>query len=127
MAALQLFAHLEGETFNVVLLMPGGGGGERANWEALLQGLSNYYNSPGRLAVFRRKLERITRRTDRSCHVCHGAGDFGGPGVWGHGHLRPKPDGPGQVYCGPMELWAATSPSVPPETPIREIVDCCRV
>ena len=23
---------------------------------------------------------------------------------------RPKPDGPGQVYCGPTELWAPTSP-----------------
>ena len=24
--------------------------------------------------------------------------------------MRRKPDGPGQVYCGPTELWAATSP-----------------
>ena len=24
--------------------------------------------------------------------------------------MRPKPDGPGQVHCGPTELWAATSP-----------------
>ena len=45
-----------------------------------------------------------------SCHVCHGAGDFGGPGIRGYGHLCPKPDGPGQVYCGPTELWAAMSP-----------------
>ena len=31
-AALQLFAHLDGEALNVVLLMPEG---ERANWESL--------------------------------------------------------------------------------------------
>ena len=45
-----------------------------------------------------------------SCHVRHGVGDFSGPGVRRYGYLRPKPDGPGQVYCGPTELWAATSP-----------------
>ena len=50
-AALQLFAHLEGEALNVALMMSEG---ERANRKGLSQGLSNYYNSPGRLAVFRR-------------------------------------------------------------------------
>ena len=39
---LQLFVHLEGEALNVALLMSEG---ERANWEGLLRGLSNYYNS----------------------------------------------------------------------------------
>ena len=34
----------------------------RANWEGLSQGLSNYYNSPGRLALFRRRFESETRR-----------------------------------------------------------------
>ena len=36
--------------------------GERANRKGLSQGLSNYYYSPGRLAVFRRKFESVTRR-----------------------------------------------------------------
>ena len=58
-AALQLFVHLEGEALNVALLMSEG---ERANREGLSQGLSNYYNSPGRLAVFQRKFESATRR-----------------------------------------------------------------
>ena len=49
-AALQLFAHLNGEALKVALLMPEG---ERAN--------SDYYNSPGRLAVFRRQFESATR------------------------------------------------------------------
>ena len=60
-AALQMFAHLEGEALNVALLMPEG---ERANWECLSQGLSDYYNSPGRLAVFRRQFESATRQPE---------------------------------------------------------------
>ena len=58
-AALQLFAHLNGEALNVALLMPEG---ERSDWEGLSQGLSDYYNSPGRLAVFRRQFKSAARR-----------------------------------------------------------------
>ena len=50
-AALQLFAHLDGEALNVALLMPVR---ERERWKDLANGLLEYYNSPGRLAVFRR-------------------------------------------------------------------------
>ena len=48
-AALQLYAHLEGEalSLNVALLMPED---ERANQEELADALSKYYNSLGRLA-----------------------------------------------------------------------------
>ena len=45
-----------------------------------------------------------------SCHLHHGVGDFSGPGVRRYGYLRLKLDGLEQVYCGPTELWAATSP-----------------
>ena len=90
-AALQLCVHLEGGGLNVALLMSEG---ECANREGLSRGLSNYYNSPGRLAVFRRKLKSVTH------HVRHGTRDFGGPGIWGYGYSRPEPDGPGQIYCG---------------------------
>ena len=104
-AALQLFAHLDGEALNVTLLMPEG---ERANWEGLSQGLSDYYNSPGRLAEFRRQFESATRRTkNKSCHVCYGFGYPGSPRIRGHGQVRPKLDGQGQVHCSPTELWAA--------------------
>ena len=58
-AALQLFAHLDGEALNVALLMPVE---EREHWEDLSNGLSEYYNSPGRLAVFRRRFESASRR-----------------------------------------------------------------
>ena len=43
MAALQLFAHREGETLDVALLMPKD---VREKWENLSNGLSGYYNSP---------------------------------------------------------------------------------
>ena len=58
-AALQLFAHLNGEALNVALLMLED---ERGKWEDLSRGLSDYYDSPGRLAVFRRQVESATRR-----------------------------------------------------------------
>ena len=57
-SALQLFAHLDGEALNVALLMPVK---ERERWEDLSKGLSEYYNSPGRLAVVRRRFESASR------------------------------------------------------------------
>ena len=59
--ALQLFAHLDGEALNVALLMPVK---ERERWKDQLNGLSEYYNSPGRLAVVRRRFESASRRPE---------------------------------------------------------------
>ena len=58
-AALQLFAHLDGEALHVALLML-----EKITerWKDLVTGLSEYYNSPGRLAVFRRQFDNACRR-----------------------------------------------------------------
>ena len=58
-AALQLFAHLDGEAFNVALRMPVE---ERERWTTFLRGLSDYFNSPGRLAPVRRRFESAIRR-----------------------------------------------------------------
>ena len=58
-AALQLFAQLDGEALNVALLMPVK---EREQWKDLSNGPSEYYNSPGKLAVFRRRFESASRR-----------------------------------------------------------------
>ena len=58
-AALQLFAHLDGEALIVVFVMPEE---ERAKWEGLSQGLSDYYYSPGRLAVFWRQFKSAIPR-----------------------------------------------------------------
>ena len=58
-AALQLFAHLDGETLQVALLMPDR---TRECWRDLADELLAYYNTPGRLAVFRRQFEKAHRR-----------------------------------------------------------------
>ena len=58
-AALQLFTHLDGEALNVALLMLEK---VRERWKNLVDGISEYYNSPGRLAVFRRRFESACRR-----------------------------------------------------------------
>ena len=102
---------------------------ERANWEGLLQGLSNYYNSPGRLAVFRRKFESVTCRTgvdpatfatELEILAVQGFRDMGTCArnrmVWD----RFIAD---QRSCGLRRRLD----SVPLDTPIWEIVDYCRV
>ena len=58
-ATLQLFAHLEGESLDVALLLPKE---TREIWMGLVDGFSAYYSSPGRLAVFRRRFESAFRR-----------------------------------------------------------------
>ena len=57
-AALQLFSHLEGDTLNVALLVPIS---RRSSRTGLVDALSAYYGSPGRLADYRRQFERTTR------------------------------------------------------------------
>ena len=58
-AALQLFAHLDGEALNVALLMPEE---EWGKWGGLSNGLSGYYNFPVRLAVFWWRFESAIRQ-----------------------------------------------------------------
>ena len=58
-AALQLFAQLKGEALNVALLLTRE---KRESWTGLVSGLSAYYQSPGRLAVLRRRFESAFRR-----------------------------------------------------------------
>ena len=53
-AALQLFAHLDGEALRVALLMQGR---IRERWKDLVDELSAYYNTLGRPAVIRRQFE----------------------------------------------------------------------
>ena len=125
-AALQLFAHLDGEALNVTLLMPEG---ERANWEGLSQGLSDYYNSPGRLAEFRRQFESATRRTkinpvtfatDLDILAVRGFGDMG---KCARNWMVRDRFIAAQRSCGLRRHLD----SVPPDIPMRDIVDRCRV
>ena len=59
MAAQQLFAHLDGEALQVALLLADR---IRECWKDLVDELLAYYNTPGRLAVFRRQFENAYRR-----------------------------------------------------------------
>ena len=58
-AAIQLFAHLDGEALHVALLMPDK---IRERWNDLVTSLSEYFNTPERLAVVRRQFENARRR-----------------------------------------------------------------
>ena len=57
-AALQLFAHLEGDALNVALLEPG------AQWATRNTHLSDHYSSPGRLEIYRWKFMTAARRDE---------------------------------------------------------------
>ena len=125
-AALQLFAHLDGEALNVVLLMPEE---EREKWEGLSQGLSDYYNSPGRLAVFRWQFESSTRRpgmdpatlaTEVEILAVRGFGDMGKPTRdW---MIRDR-----FIAAQRSCRLHRHIDGVSLDTPIRDIVDRCRV
>ena len=125
-AALQLFAHLNGEALNLALLMPEG---ERAVWKGLSHGLSDYYNSPGRLAVFRWQFESATRRTgmdpatfatEMEILAVRGFGDMS---KCARNWIVRDRFIAAQRSCGLRRHLD----SVPPDTPIRDIVDHCRV
>ena len=52
------FARLDGEALHVALLQPDR---IRERWKDFVDKLSAYYNTPGRLAVFRRQFENVHR------------------------------------------------------------------
>ena len=58
-AALQLFAHLDGEALQVALFVLNR---NRECWRDIVDELSAYYNTPKRLVVFRRPFENVHRR-----------------------------------------------------------------
>ena len=87
-AVLQLFAHPAGEALNVALLMSEG---ERVNGRDCSE-----ENSRVQLA----EPEWILPRLPQSWRFWWSRGS----GIWA---LAPET---GQIYCGPTELWAATSP-----------------
>ena len=60
-ATLQLLAHLDGDAFNVALLVP------ESQWavpEFLINSLSDHYNSPGRRTEYKRQFQRVVRRLE---------------------------------------------------------------
>ena len=79
-AALQLFVHLKGEALNVALLLTKK---ERESWTGLVEGLTAYYQSPGRLVGLRRRFESAFRQPGLgSSYIRNRPRDVGDPRVW---------------------------------------------
>ena len=60
-AALQLLSHLVGDALNVALLVPES---QRPVPGFLINSLSDHYNSPGRLAEYKRQFQRVSRQPE---------------------------------------------------------------
>ena len=125
-AALQLFAHLDGEALNVALLMPVE---ERERWRAFVRGLSDYFNSPSRLAAAWWRFESASRRpgadpatfaTELGVLAMQG---FDSMGECAHGlMIRNKFIAPQPSRALRRHLDGASA-----EVSIVDIVDSCRV
>ena len=125
-AALQLFSHLEGDALNVVLLVPIS---RRLSRTGLVDALSAHYGSPGRLADYRRQFERTTRTAGEDPSIFATALEtlavnaFGDMGQTARLRLIRDRFIASHSSC---ELRRHLD-NVPPETPIRDVVDRCRV
>ena len=101
----------------------------RTSRTGLVDTLSAHYGSPGRLVDYRRQFEKTTRTAGEDPSIFAIALEtlavkaFGDVGQTAR--LRPIRDHfiAGHSSC---ELWRYFD-SVPPETPIRDVVDRCRV
>ena len=125
-AALQLFSHLQGDVLNVAHLVPLA---RRLSRSGLVDALTAHYGSRGRLADYRRQFERTTTTVREDPAIFATALEtlavkaFGDMGQTAR--LRPIRDRfiAGHINC---DLRRHLD-SVSPETPIRDVVDRCRV
>ena len=125
-AALQLFAHLKGEALNVALLLTRE---KRESWTGLVSGLSAYYQSPGRLAVLRRRFESAFRRPGLDPATF--ATELGILAIQGFEDMKEQARDTmirdkfiaGQRQCALRRQLDGFAQ----DTPIGEIVDSCRV
>ena len=125
-AALQLFSHLEGDALNVALLVPLP---RRLSRTGLVGALPAHYGSPGRLADYRRQFEKTTRTAGEDPSIFATALEtlavkaFGDMGQAARLRLIRGRFIVGHSSC---ELRRHLD-SVLPETPIRNVVDRCRI
>ena len=125
-AALQLFSHLEGDALNVAHLIPLT---RRLSRSGLVDALTAHYGSPGRLADYRRQFEKTTRTVGEDPAIFATALEtlavkaFGDMGRTAQLRLIRDRFIAGHSNC---DLRRHLD-SVPPETPIRDIVDRCRI
>ena len=124
-AALQLLSYLEGDALNVVLLVPMS---RRTSRTGLVDALSAHCGSPGRLADYRRQFEKTTRSAGEDPSIFAIALEtlavktFGDMGQTARLRLIRDRFIAGHASC---ELRRYLN-SVPPETPIRDVVDRCQ-
>ena len=125
-AALQLLSHLQGDALNMALLVPMAC---RTSRKDLVDALSAHYGSPGRLADYIQQFEKTTRSAGDDPSIfaialetlaVKASGDMGQTARLRliHDHFIAR-----HSSC---ELRRYLD-SVPPETPIRDVVDRCRV
>ena len=125
-AALQLLSHLEGDTLNMALLVPET---RQATRVGLVGALTAHYGSPGRLADYRRQFEKTTQKAGEDPSIFAIALETLAEKAFGDmGHtarLRIIRDRfiAGHDSCDLRQHLDRVSP----ETPIRDIVDRCRV
>ena len=125
-AALQLFSHLEGDALNVAHLVP------LSRWlsrSGLVDALTAHYGSPGRLADYQRQFVRTTKTVGEDPAIFATALEtlavkaFGDMGQTARLRLIRDQFIAGHSNC---DLRRHLD-SVSPETPIRDVVDRCRV
>ena len=125
-AALQLVSHLEGDALNVALLVPAP---RRVLSGVLLEMLTEHYSSPGRLADHRRRFVRVSRMPGEDPSVFAveletlAMRAFGDLSSLARLQLVRDRFIAGQIECSLRRHLD----SVEPGTPIRDIVDRCRV
>ena len=125
-AALQSLSHLEGDALNVALLVPVP---RRTSRTGLVDALSAHYGSPGRLADYSRQLKKTTRSAGEDPSTFAIALEtlaikaFGDMAQTARLRLIQDHFIAGHSSC---ELRMYLD-SVPPETPIRDVVDRCGV
>ena len=125
-SALQLFSHLEGDALNVALLVPLP---RRLSRTGLVGALSAHYGSPGRLADYRRQFEKTTRTAGEDPSIFAMALEtlavkaFGDMGQTARLRLARDRFIADHNSCEPRRHLD----SVPPETPLRDVVDRCHV
>ena len=125
-AALQLLSHLQDDALSVALLVPMP---LRASRRELTDALSSHYGSPGRLANYRREFDKTVRKRgeDPSNFAITletlAVKAFGNMGQTARLRLIRDRFIAGHESCDLRRYLDC----VPPDTPLRDIVDRCRV
>ena len=125
-AALQLLSHLDGDALNVALLVPES---RRVVPGFLIMSLSDHYNDPGRLAGYKRQFQRAFRRPGDDPSIfaieLETLARRAFIDIDTSIQLQMVRDRfiDGQAECA---LHRHLN-SLEPDTPMSDIVDCCRV